>query len=314
MCRRGRWRIGIGFAAVAGMNTFPKPITELWPRPLLLSAVACAGLLGGCNTPTQETATTTTTGTAQNAPAQTATPEKPRAFVRGVHVVPGAGAAMIAVNGKTVTPQFTYGNGCDFVAVEPGELKITAIGTNGKSIAGPMPVELERGEDMTVVVNGVPGDIALLPFKHKNGGPEKGQAKVAFLHGAKALPEVDVFIDNERYRGDIEYGEATDYKVLNTGRHAMQLRYTQTLPATPIPTPILPPGAKVIATAAAPKPREQITLTQELDLGPDKVYSVVVFHDAARLPKLRLLEDKFASTLQNAPETDAQTTATPPDE
>lgn len=290
------------------MNTFLKPIKVLWSRPLLAS-VACAGLVGGCNT--QAPPATTTATQSQSAPVQTAVPQKPRAFVRGVHVVPGAGATTIAVNGKTISPQFTYGNASDFVAVEPGKLKITAIGSNGKSIAGPMPVELERGEDMTVVVNGVPGDIALLPFKHKNGGPEKGQAKVAFMHAAKALPDVDVLIDDARYRGDVDYGVATDYKILNTGRHAMQIQYSQSLPATPIPTPILPPGAKVIATAAAPKPQAVVTLTQELDLGPDKVYSVIVFHDAAKLPKLRLLEDKFASTLQNAPDAEAQATATP---
>lgn len=288
------------------MNIFPNPSKVLWSRSLLASAVVCGGLLGGCNTQNQQTATTT-----QAAPTAAPTAPKPQAWVRGVHVVPGAGSVMIAVNGKTITPQFGYGNACDFVAVEPGKLKITAMGANGKSIAGPMPIELERGEDMTVVVNGVPGDTALLPFKHKNGGPEKGQAKVAFMHAAKALPAVDVLINNDRYRGDVDYGVATDYKILNTGRHAMQIQYSKSLPTTPAPTPILLPGTKVIATIPAPKPQASITLTQELDLGPDKVYSVIVFQDAAKLPKLRLLEDKFAATLQRAPESGAQATATP---
>jgi hypothetical protein len=285
----------------------PNTPKVLWSHSLLASVLVCGGLLGGCNTQNEQTATTTT----QSAPTVVPTAQKSQAWVRGVHVVPGAGTTAIAINGKTITPHFGYGNACDFVAVEPGKLKITAMGANGKSIAGPMPVTLERGEDITVVVNGVQGDIALLPFKHKNGGPEKGQAKVAFMHAAKALPGVDVLIDDARYRGDVDYGVATDYKILNTGRHAMQIQYSKTLPVTPAPTPILPPGTKVIATVPAPKPQATITLTQELDLGPDKVYSVIVFHDAAKLPKLRLLEDKFAATLQSAPDANVQARPTP---
>jgi hypothetical protein len=80
--------------------------------------------------------------------------------------------------------------------VPPGKFRIFARGGDGKTqLAGPMPVTLESGEDMTVVVNGVPGDVAMLPFKHKNGGPQAGQAKVAFMHAAKSLPAVDVIIE-----------------------------------------------------------------------------------------------------------------------
>jgi hypothetical protein len=46
---------------------------------------------------------------------------------------------------------------------------------------------------------------------------------------------------------------------------------------------------------------ENVTLTQQLDLAAGKVYSVIVFQDEAKLPKLRLLEDKFAAELKNAP-------------
>jgi hypothetical protein len=238
----------------------------------------------------------------------------------------------------------TFGNASDFAALAPDKYRIYAYGTDGKSKSGPMPVTLEKGEDMTVVVNGVAGDVAMLPFKHKNGGPQAGQAKVAFMHGAKSLPAVDVLINGKRDRGGVKYGVATNYRVLEPGRHTMQITYRKTLPslvyrdinAVPpeirakikIPTPTPEPTPTAVPTpvegeslnAASPPvttetevvetrtrtveirvPQyENVTLTQQLDLAAGKVYSVIVFQDEAKLPKLRLLEDKFAAELQNA--------------
>jgi hypothetical protein len=274
-----------------------------------------------------------------------------QAYVRAVHVVPGVGALDVIARDRdsdrdVVSLRGTaFGNASNFAALPPDTYRIYAYGADGKSKAGPMPVRLEEGEDMTVVINGVPGDVALLPFKHKNGGPQAGQAKVAFMHGAKSLPAVDVLIDNNRYRGGVRYGVATDYRVLTPGRHTMQVRYRKTLPSlvyrdinavppeirariklptpTPEPTPtaVPTPGEAEALNSVSPPvttetevmetrtktveirvPQyENITLTQQLDLAAGKVYSVIVFQDEAKLPKLSLLEDKFAAELKNAP-------------
>jgi hypothetical protein len=230
----------------------------------------------------------------------------------------------------------TYGNASRFAAVPAGEYKFYAMGTNRRE-AGPMPVTLERGEDMTVVINGVSGDIALMPFKHENGGPEAGQAKVSFLHAAKSLPAVDVLIDGKRYRGGVKYGVGTDYRVLAPGRHTMQISYSRNAgtktsvvevrPAsTPTPAPTATPmvttdasGNTITTTTTETEvsgtqtervevkiPQYQdVSLTQELDLAPGKVYSVIVFQDENKLPKLRLLEDLFAAELKNVPGSNA---------
>lgn len=281
----------------------------------------------------------------------TATMDASQAYVRGIHVVPGVGALDVRVRERdsdrdvATLSSTTFGNASNFVVLTPNRYRIYAYGADGKSKAGPMPVTLEKGEDMTVVINGVSGDVVLLPFKHKNGGPQAGQAKVAFMHGAKSLPAVDVLINSQRYRGGVKYGVATDYRVLAPGRHTMQITYRKTLPPlvyrdidavppeirakiklptptpeptpTPVPTPVemgalnatSPPvttETEVVETRTksveikVPQ-YEDVTLTQQLDLAAGKVYSVIVFQDEAKLPKLRLLEDKFASELQNAP-------------
>ncbi|HEX8835227.1 MAG TPA: DUF4397 domain-containing protein [Abditibacteriaceae bacterium] len=271
--------------------------------------------IAGCNSAPQDTVSKEPAAGTSASPAGAAVSdpaEAARGFVRALHVVPGAGAVSLKVDDQTLATGVTYGNASGFAGVANEKIKVYAIGSDGKNLAGPMPVDLDKGEDLTVVVNGVPGDVALLPYKHHNRGAEKGKAKVAFMHAAKALPAVEVRIDGERYRGDVDYGEDTDYRVLTPGRHEMQVIYEKSLPVTPAPTPIPVPGATVIPGATPAAPKERISLTQQLDLVAGKVYSVVVFHDSARLPKLRLLEDKFVPTLTRAPDGAAPKTAVPP--
>lgn len=278
-------------------------------------------IVGGCNQP----ATVEPTSVAQNsaAPPSAQIDRKTQAFVRGLHVVPGAGP--LALTSKkadadekvTDINNITFESASDFVALSEGKYKFYVEGSDGKSKAGPMPVFLDSGEDMTIVANGVPGDIALLPFKHKNGGAQAGQAKVAFLHAAKSLPGVDVLIDGKSYRRDIKYGIATDYKTLPPGRHTMQISYRRNAESKTViieqsaPTPavaenslsenIVTPAETPISTEVRIPQKQTVSLAQPLDLSAGKVYSVVVFQDASDLPKLRLLEDKFAAELKSAP-------------
>jgi hypothetical protein len=231
--------------------------------------------------------------------------------------VPGAGEVGLKVDDKLAVPSAAFGNASPFVAVEEGKKQIVAIGAGNTRVAGPMPVTLDAGEDLSVVVNGVPGDVALLPFKHKNGGPLTGKAKVAFLHAAKNLPEVDVFINGTRYRGGVNYGVATDYREIAPGRHTMQIRYVESMKPVVVQQDqvVVPaPGSETLTENAVPlptptpiktvvKPKRDVTLTQQLDLADGKVYSVVVYYDAQKLPKLRLLEDFFAAELKQVPKT-----------
>jgi hypothetical protein len=272
--------------------------------------LAFGAVVVGCNNPAPETtANTTTAPTTNNTSAQPSAP--PDAFVRAVHVVPGGPSAALMVDGKKVLEGVTYGNASQYVGVEPGKLSIKALAASGANLAGPMPQPLDKGEDLTVVINGVPGDVALLPFKHKSGGPQAGQVKLAFLHAAKALPAVDISIDGARYRGDVDYGQSTEYKTLPAGQHNLQVTYSKTLPTTPAPTPIVPPGSKVITLSTPAPAKANLSLIQPVDLVAGKVYSLIIFHDEKRQPKLRLLEDRFADTLKNAPSANANATATP---
>ncbi len=285
-------------------------------RILLLPVFALA--FAGCNSPQESTTTvtevpqspettvttTTTTTTMENAVAARPS-EATGAFVRGVHVVPGAGPIELREESNSLVKGATFGNASPFVEVALKEnkgtkLRISAFGEGNTKVAGPMPVMVSGGEDLSVVVNGVPGNVVLMPFKHKNHGSAAGKAKIAFLHAAKGLPPVSITVDGKSFRKSVGYGIATDYETIAPGRHTMKVDYTESLAPVVASTPILPPDV----TPAPPvvvKPRQHVALTQEMDLVAGQVYSITVFYDAERIPKLTLLEDKFVPTLKNAP-------------
>ena len=283
-------------------------------KPFLPLGLFAACLLAGCNnTATQtgtQTATTETTTTTENA-APNAPSEPARAWARGLHLVPGMGPLSLTADGQKFAANLSYGNATPFEGIKQQRVRVQAFGADGKSVAGPMPIELDDGEDLTILVTGVPGDVSLLPFEHKNHGATPGKAKVAFVHAAKALPAVDVKVDGKSFRKNVKYRIATDYETFPPGRHVMQVSYDKSLAPVEVqiehPTVITQDTEGNVLAVEQPTPvtkkiaREGVlTLTQEMDLQAGKVYSVAVFHDEKRLPKLRLLEDKFVPTLSRA--------------
>ena len=284
-------------------------------KTLFLLTLGSASFFVGCAPNTPPTATTTTeTGAASNAApvsAATSQPEKPvRGYLRALHAVPGAGMLSLTADAQKFASS-DYGNVSQFEAIRAEKVKVSAFGGDGKKVAGPMPLSLDGGEDVTVLVTGIPGDIVLLPWKHKNRGPEKGKAKIAFVHSAKALPAMDLTLDGKSLRRNVKFGIATDYLTLSPGKHQFQSSYDKSLAPqiieTEQPAVITQDEAGNVLNVEQPTPiqteikRAQIvTLTQEIDLMAGKVYSLAVFTGADKIPKVRLMEDKFADELVRA--------------
>lgn len=282
-------------------------------KTLLPIGLLAVCFLAGCdNTSTQTTTQTTTTETtstenaAPNAPAEPA-----RAFARGLHLVPGMGPLSLTASGQKFAANLSYGNATPFEGIKEQKVEIKAFGADGKQVSGTVPIDLDDGEDITILLTGVPGDVSLLPFEHKNHGVAAGKAKVAFVHAAKALPGVDVKVDGKSFRKNVKYRIATDYETFAPGRHVMQVSYDKSLAPVEVqieqPTVITQDTEGNVLAVEQPTPITQkvaregiLTLTQEMDLQAGKVYSIAVFHDEKRLPKLRLLEDKFVPALSRA--------------
>ncbi len=275
---------------------------------LLLTLLPVSFLIAGC---TQNSAPTASNSSAAPASAAASQPAKPvRSYLRALHAVPGAGTLSLTADAQKFASS-DYGNVSQFEGVSAERVKVSAFGSDGKKIAGPMPLTLDGGEDVTVLVTGIPGDIVLLPWKHKNGGPQGSKAKIAFVHSAKALPAMDLSLDGKSLRRDVKFGIATDYFTLAPGKHQFQTSFDKSLAPqiviTEQPTIITKDEAGNVLGVAQPTPiqseikRSQIvTLTQEIDLMAGKVYSLAVFTGADKIPKVRLMEDKFANELAQA--------------
>ena len=235
-------------------------------------------------------------------------PQKPvRGFVRALHAVPGAGTVSLSTDGQKIA-SVNYGDATPFSTVSAQNVKISAFGGDGQKIAGPMPLALYGGEDVSVLITGIPGDVVLLPWKHKNYGPEKGKSKIAFVHSAKALPAMEIRIDGQSFRREVKFGIATDYTTLAPGKHQIQVLYDKSLAPTIVkveqPTIVTQDEGGNVLAVEQPTPlqtvvprKEIVTLTTEENLGAGKVYSLAVFQGAGQQPKVRLMEDKFAAEI-----------------
>lgn len=278
-----------------------------------LPFVPLAALLigAGCNQNAAQTTSTTanpvsstTTTTTKTTPVSKTPSEPVRGFVRALHAVPGAGTLSLTADAQKLSAT-DYGDASSFSGVRARRVKVSAFGSDGKKVAGPMNLALDGGEDVTVLVTGIPGDVVLLPWKHKNRGPVAGKAKIAFVHSAKALPEVEIRLDGNRFRRGVKFGIATDYTTLSPGRHRVQVLYNRSLAPQIVeveqPTVITEDaqGNVVDVSKAAPARTaigrsEFVTLTEEVDLAAGNVYSLAVFAGAGKAPKVRLMEDRFA--------------------
>lgn len=279
-------------------------------KPFVFLPFSALLLLAGC-TQTQTASTDNTVNNAAPAPASTSQPAQPvRGYLRALHAVPGAGTLSLTADAQKFAA-VEYGAATSFEGIRAQKVKISAFGGDGKKVAGPMALSLDGGEDVTVLVTGVPGDIVLLPWNHKNRGPQKGKAKIGFVHSAKALPAVEVKIDGKSFRRNVKFGIATDYTVVSPGQHQIQVIYDKSLAPQIVsvqqPTVITRDTAGNVLSVEQPTPiqttipRSQlVTLTQNVDLAADKVYSLAVFAGAAQLPKVRLMEDKFVPEVVRA--------------
>ncbi len=281
--------------------------------PFALTGVALVSVLAGCtsSTPTQTPVASTAADNVAPAPAAVSQPDKKASgYLRALNAVPGTGQLSLTADGqKFAMPAYT--NVSDFEGVNAEKIEVSAYGSDGKKVSGPMPLDLDQGEDITVLVAGIPGDVVLIPWKHKNGGPQADKSKVAFVHSAKALPPVEIKLDGDTLRSDVKFGIATDYQIIAPGAHTFQIVYDKSIEPQIVevksPTVITKDASGNVLNVEQPTPartviprKELVTLTQKVDLVAGKVYSVAVFRDGRELPKIKIMEDKFVPTTVRA--------------
>lgn len=198
------------------MHPLKLSIKALWIVPGLLLAATGVAITGGNNGGTEQARTQKNNGGFAQVTEPSIEVSDPhelvRAFVRAVHMVPGAGPVTVNVNGKAIATNLAFGDASEFVGLQGDKVKIhatrdhqiTVTNADNKALGTPLPVDMERGEDVTIVIGGAPGKVTLTPFEHTSRGPEADQAKVAVLHADRTLGDVAISVDGKNWPGDID--------------------------------------------------------------------------------------------------------------
>lgn len=275
-------------------------------KPLWILPLCGVLLIAGCDS---EPDTTTPVAEVEVSGGENATPTPtPRpivGYVRALHAVPEAGTVSLVADGEKFA-SIDYGSTSSFAGMRDSRVEISAFGSDGEKISGPMPLPLKKGDDVTVLVTGVPGDVVLIPWEHKDRAPVADQAKIAFVHSAKALPEIDIQIDGKSFRRNVEFGIATDYTTLAPGAHTFALSYDRSLEGIVLeksaPTVVTKDAQGNTLSVEQPPPsrtvvprREIVTASQSADLEAGKVYSVAVFHTVGQQPQIKIIEDTLSA-------------------
>ncbi len=260
-------------------------------------ASGLAIVLAGCNVTDKEGVTVSpeTVGVPQaGAPPSVTDPNKDvRAYVRVLHLVPEAGPVTLMLNGQAVGNAVTYDSVSDYTGLggdktdfnSAGKHSFTLAGADGKMLGSPLEVDLTKGEDMTIVVSGMPSNLTVTPYKH-TAKLQAGQSRLALLYSSqlgpndKVGPTIDVMLDGKMLQNMVKSGEGLDYRNVEPGVHTL----------------------KVTAGTETP-------LTKEVDMKDEESYTAVVYKDAGGKTALKLLTDKFVPALVRAPSATTETTA-----
>lgn len=219
--------------------------------------------------------------------------EDTRGYVRAVHLVPEAGAVAIMLDGKKIIDAVAYGEVSDFVGLGGDKVDIHAegkhmfslVGPNGKTLAGPVGVDITKGEDVTLIVSGPKNKITITPYK-STSKPQMDKARVAILYSPQLGPQdklgpmLSVMMDDKNMPNMTKAGEGIAYQDVAAGSHTV----------------------KVMSDKKA-------TNTQTLNLENGKSYTLLVYKDAAGKTETKLLEEKFMPDLIKAPNVTSEKSA-----
>jgi len=124
----------------------------------------------------------------------------PTAQLRVIHASADTPAVDVYVNGSRSLSGVTFGQASGFasVAAGPTRIQVTAAGQSASAAPIDVSVPLAASRDYTAIAvgSGTAGPTRLQPVLVDDNGaaPAAGQVKVRVVHGAPAVPAVDIFV------------------------------------------------------------------------------------------------------------------------
>jgi hypothetical protein len=151
------------------------------------------------------------------------------ACLRLVHAAPDAPPIDLYVNDAQIAQSLEYGTATEYVAVPSGEgrgVRVTATGAPVEEAVIDTPLDFDAGQAYELVVTGAGDDLELTITGTDLRPVAAGQARLRVIHASPDAGAIDVGVEGseENLFEGVDFGDATDYIVLDAGDYPLQVR------------------------------------------------------------------------------------------
>jgi uncharacterized protein YraI len=113
------------------------------------------------------------------------------AKVRFVHVIPGASAVDIYINGALAITQLNYGSATSYLTVPAGTHTLTVTPAGLPSLLWEQPVSVEANQSVALVASSA-SNLSFIPFAEQLSSLELGTGRLQLIHAIAGAPNVDI--------------------------------------------------------------------------------------------------------------------------
>lgn len=117
-----------------------------------------------------------------------------QAQLRVLHGSPDAPAVDVLVDGSVVLSNVAYQAGSAFLSLSPGSYTVSLNVAGTSTEAASFPVSLASGDVITAIAANALANLELLAIVEDGSDVSSGTARVNVVHGAAAIPEVDIYV------------------------------------------------------------------------------------------------------------------------
>jgi len=151
------------------------------------------------------------------------------ACVRLVHAAPDAPPADIYLNDAEIAQNLEFGTATEYVTVPSGTgrgVRVTATGTPVEEAVIDTSLDFDPGQAYEILVTGGGDDLDLTVTGTDLRPLPQGQARLRIIHASPDADAFDVGIagSEENLFEGINFGDATDYVVLDAGDYSLEVR------------------------------------------------------------------------------------------
>lgn len=148
------------------------------------------------------------------------------ASIRLAHMVPGAPAVDVYVNGQRAFGGLAFKQATEYAAVPAGQPNIRmARAGDPQAVVAEAMLSVQGGRQYTAIATLVSGQIVPLVLTDDNTPPAAGNAHVRFVHASPDAPAVDIAARGGGVLfSNVSYRNVGQYRAVPTGTYTLEVR------------------------------------------------------------------------------------------